>query len=81
MDFYTDLLTMALEHGLVYIGMAFVAASIGLFIYDGIKAKKEKRKRKIWITIMFIISVILMVLSVLSVIFIVGCMVYYVLNS
>ena len=37
----------------------FVGMWIPLFIIDGIKAKSQHRKRKIGITVMFIISIIL----------------------
>lgn len=41
----------------------FVGMWIPLFIIDGIKAKSQHRKRKVGITVMFIISIILNVLA------------------
>ena len=46
----------------------FVKLSIVLFIIDGIKAKRQQRKRKAGITVMFIISIILDVLAYLLII-------------
>jgi len=37
---------------------AFVTVSVILFIVDGIKAKRQHRKRKTGITVMFIIAII-----------------------
>lgn len=58
---YTDLLNMYLEKGLTTLAMGFVIASIVLFFVDLSKAKKENRKVKLWIKIMFIISIIAIV--------------------
>ncbi|MBR5358831.1 MAG: hypothetical protein IK128_06445 [Clostridiales bacterium] len=43
------------------LAMGFVIASIVLFFVDLSKAKKENRKVKLWIKIMFIISIIAIV--------------------
>ena len=37
---------------------AFVTVSVVLFIVDGIKAKRQHRKRKTGVTVMFIIAII-----------------------
>ena len=47
----------------------FREASVALFIIDGIKAKRQNRKRKTGITVMFIITIILDVLACLGIIF------------
>ena len=47
----------------------FTPLSVALFIIDGIKAKKQNRKRKTGITVMFIIAIILDVLAYLLIIF------------
>jgi hypothetical protein len=52
---------MYLEKGLTTLAMGFVIASIVLFFVDLSKAKKENRKVKLWIKIMFIISIIAIV--------------------
>ena len=52
---------MYLEEGLCTLAMVFVIASIVLFVVDLTKAKKENRKVKLWIKIMFIISIIAVV--------------------
>ena len=56
----------------------FREASIALFIIDGIKAKRQHRKRKVGITIMFIISIILDVIVVLVMILIGGAIIMYI---
>ena len=47
----------------------FTPLSVALFIIDGIKAKRQNRKRKTGITVMFIIAIILDVLAYLLIIF------------
>ena len=47
----------------------FKPLAIALFIIDGIKAKRENRKRKAGFTAMFIIAIILDVLAYLIIIF------------
>jgi hypothetical protein len=47
----------------------FKPLAIALFIVDGIKAKKQNRKRKAGFTAMFIIAIILDVLATLIIIF------------
>lgn len=47
----------------------FTPLSVALFIIDGIKAKRQNRKRKAGITVMFIIAIILNVLAYLLIIF------------
>lgn len=60
---------------------AFVILSIVFFIVDGIKAKRQQRKRKAGITVMFVIAMILMVLFLIAVGFLFFSIFYYVANS
>ena len=81
MDFYTDLASMYLEMGLTFLAFAFVVASIVLFIVDGVKASKEKRKRKKWIMVMFIIAMILNAVFIAGVIFVAVCLLMYMFGA
>lgn len=74
----TDTITMYLEMGLTLAVTAFMVLSVVLFIIDGIKAKRQHRKRKVGITIMFIISIILDVIVVLGMILIGGAIIMYI---
>jgi uncharacterized membrane protein YqjE len=74
----TDTITMYLEMGLTMAVTAFMVLSVVLFIIDGIKAKRQHRKRKAGITIMFIISIILDVIVVLGMILIGGAIIMYI---
>ena len=64
--------------GLTMAVTAFMVLSVVLFIIDGIKAKRQHRKRKAGITIMFIISIILDVIVVLGMILIGGAIIMYI---
>ncbi len=64
--------------GLTMAVTAFMVLSVVLFIIDGIKAKRQHRKRKVGITIMFIISIILDVIVVLGMILIGGAIIMYI---
>ena len=63
-----DLVSMFLQMGftvvMIFIEL-FIGSSVALFIIDGIKAKRQHRKRKAGINIMFIISIILAVLQLI----------------
>lgn len=48
--------------------MGFVVLSVILFIIDGIKAKRQQRKRKAGITVMFIIAMILEAVFIIAVV-------------
>ena len=74
----TDTITMYLEMGLTMAVTAFMVLSVVLFIIDGIKAKRQHRKRKAGITIMFIISIILDVIVFLGMILIGGAIIMYI---
>ena len=54
---------------IVYLFIAFFFGSIILFIVDAIKAKKENRKIRIWIKVIFIISMVHIAIAVLILIF------------
>lgn len=77
MDFYTDYFMMLLEQAAVGVVSILVIGSMVLFVIDGIKAKKEKRKRKLWITIAFVISLIITVLFFIGVALIVLALIMY----
>ena len=76
-----DLVSMFLQMGLTVVIIfieLFIGSSVALFIIDGIKAKRQHRKRKVGITIMFIISIILDVIVVLGMILIGGAIIMYI---
>ena len=69
----------------MYISMAastalsgFVVLSVILFIIDGIKAKRQHRKRKAGITVMFIISMVLTALMIIAVGVFFYLLIYYI---
>lgn len=63
-----DLVSMFLQMGftvvMIFIEL-FIGSSVALFIIDGIKAKRQHRKRKAGINVMFIISIILAALQLI----------------
>ena len=68
-----DVVSMFLQMGLhivVTFIELFMGVSVALFIFDGIKAKGEHRKRKVVFIVMFIITIILAVLQVLLAIYV-----------
>lgn len=77
MDVYTDYFMMLLEQAAVGVVSILVIGSIVLFVIDGINAKKENRKRKLWITIAFVISLIITVLFFIGVAIMVLALVMY----
>lgn len=77
MDMFTDMMELFIGRILASLLMAFLFTSIVLFIIDSIKASQEKRKRKLWIKIMFIISVIIIALLIIGCVFIVFAMITY----
>lgn len=68
---------MLLEQAAVGVVSILVIGSIVLFVIDGINAKKENRKRKLWITIAFVISLIITVLFFIGVALIVLALIMY----
>lgn len=77
MDVYTDYFMMLLEQAAVGVVSILVMGSIVLFVIDGINAKKENRKRKLWITIAFVISLIITVLFFIGVAIMVLALIMY----
>ena len=77
MDVYTDYFMMLLEQAAVGVVSILVLGSIVLFVIDGINAKKENRKRKLWITIAFVISLIITVLFFIGVAIMVLALIMY----
>lgn len=77
MDVYTDYFMMILEQAAVGVVSILVIGSIVLFVIDGINAKKENRKRKLWITIAFVISLIVLVLFFIGVAIMVLALIMY----
>ena len=77
MDVYTDYFMMLLEQAAVGVVSILVIGSIVLFVIDGVNAKKEHRKRKLWITIAFVISLIVLVLFFIGVAIMVLALIMY----
>ncbi len=68
----------------MFIGMAvtgFLVLSVVLFIVDGIKAKRQNRKRKTGIKVMFVISIVLATIMAIILCALVAMIVGYVANS
>ena len=75
MEMLTDLAGIFLMQILGCLMTVFVVASIVLFIIDLSKAGKEKRKVKLWVKIMFIVSMLLvasLTIGVLLLILVIG---------
>ena len=68
---------MLLEQAAVGVVSILVIGSIVLFVIDGVNAKKEHRKRKLWITIAFVISLIVLVLFFIGVALLVLALIMY----
>ena len=68
---------MLLEQAAVGVVSILVIGSIVLFVIDGINAKKENRKRKLWITIAFVISLIITILFFIGVAIMVLALIMY----
>ncbi len=68
---------MLLEQAAVGVVSILVIGSIVLFVIDGINAKKENRKRKLWITIAFVVSLIVLVLFFIGVAIMVLALIMY----
>lgn len=68
---------MLLEQAAVGVVSILVIGSIVLFVIDGINAKKENRKRKLWITIAFVVSLIVLVLFFIGVALMVLALIMY----
>lgn len=68
---------MLLEQAAVGVVSILVIGSIVLFVIDGVNAKKEHRKRKLWITIAFVVSLIVLVLFFIGVAIMVLALIMY----
>jgi len=79
-----DVVSMALQLGLIAVMTfveVFITLSVFLFIFDGIKAKEQQRKRKTGITVMFVIAIILTVLQLLLGIYAGSVLIYFLIFS
>ena len=68
----------------MFIGMAvtgFLVLSVVLFIVDGIKAKRQHRKRKTGIKVMFVISIVLATIMAIVLFALAAMIVGYVTHS
>ena len=68
----------------MFIGMAvtgFLVLSVVLFIVDGIKAKRQHRKRKTGIIVMFVISIVLATIMAIVLFALAAMIVGYVTHS
>ena len=81
MNMLTETLSTYLAAGLSALVEGFMVLSVVLFIVDGIKAKRQHRRRKVGITVMFIISIIIAVLSFIGVAIILGAIILYVAGA
>lgn len=60
--------------------MAFIALSVVLFIIDGVKAKRQHRKRKAGITVMFVIAMIIAALEIIGLAVVIYCLSAYIMS-
>ena len=72
---------MYLEQALSAMIFIFVTGSVVLFAVDASKAKKENRKIKTWIKVLFIISLILIALFIIGVALLIFVLGFYIFNS
>ena len=59
---------------------AFIALSVVLFIIDGVKAKRQHRKRKAGITVMFVIAMIIAALEIIGLVVVIYCLSAYIMS-
>lgn len=59
---------------------AFIALSVVLFIIDGVKAKRQHRKRKAGITVMFVIAMIIAALEIIGLAVVIYCLSAYIMS-
>ena len=59
---------------------AFIALSVVLFIIDGVKAKRQHRKRKAGITVMFVIAMITAALEIIGLAVVIYCLSAYIMS-
>ena len=60
--------------------MAFIALSVVLFIIDGVKAKRQHRKRKAGINVMFVIAMIIAALEIIGLAVVIYCLSAYIMS-
>lgn len=60
--------------------MAFIALSVVLFIIDGVKAKRQHRKRKAGITVIFVIAMIIPALEIIGLAVVIYCLSAYIMS-
>ena len=58
----------------------FIALSVVLFIIDGVKAKRQHRKRKAGITVMFVIAMIIAALEIIGLAVVIYCLSAYIMS-
>ena len=81
MNMLAETLSTYLAAGLSVLVEGFMVLSVVLFIVDGIKAKRQHRRRKVGITVMFILAIFIAVLSFIGVAIILGAIVLYVVGA
>ena len=59
---------------------AFIALSVVLFIIDGVKAKRQHRKRKAGINVMFVIAMIIAALEIIGLAVVIYCLSAYIMS-
>ena len=69
MDMIAEIRGLLLGHFLCFLITPFVIGSFVLFFIDLAKATNEKRKVKLWIKILFILSVLFILLIIGAIIF------------
>lgn len=77
----SDMLATLLGMAFSLAGTAFLVVSVILFIVDGVKAKRQHRKRKTGIKVMFVISIVLATIMAIVLCLLVAMIVGYVANS
>ena len=77
----SDMLATLLGMVFSLAGTAFLVVSVILFIIDGIKAKREHRKRKTGIKVMFVIAIILATIISIAVCTLAAMIFGYIANS
>ena len=81
MNMLAETLSTYLAAGLSVLVEGFMVLSVVLFIVDGIKAKRQHRRRKVGITVMFILAIFIAVLSFIGVAIILGAIILYVVGA
>lgn len=77
----SDMLATLLGMAFSLAGTAFLVVSVILFIVDGIKAKREHRKRKTGIKVMFVIAIFFATIITIAVCVLAAMIFGYIANS